>query len=123
MFNLGFSELLLLGVIALIFIGPQQLPELARSLGRVLNELKRASNDFQSSFTEPFKDDVMNRIEETRRQMNDSLTSVNNPQSPPEQSTATGPEAIHTPMDTGPKIVHDEQQDPALKLPRGDGNS
>lgn len=68
MFNLGFSELLLLGVIALIFIGPNQLPELARTVGRLLNELKRASSDFQDSFTEPIKDDLRNRIEESRAQ-------------------------------------------------------
>lgn len=68
MFNLGFSELLLLGVIALIFIGPKQLPELARTVGRLLNELKRASSDFQDSFTEPFKEDIKNRIAESRAQ-------------------------------------------------------
>jgi Tat protein translocase TatB subunit len=51
MFNLGFSELILLGVIALVFIGPDQLPELARVIGRLLNEWKRATSDFQSTIT------------------------------------------------------------------------
>lgn len=45
MFNLGISELLLLGALALIFIGPKELPELARVLARFLNDLKRASDD------------------------------------------------------------------------------
>lgn len=66
MFNLGFSELILLGIIALIFIGPQQLPEVARSIGRLLNELKRATNDFQDTFTNPIKDEIQNRIQEAR---------------------------------------------------------
>lgn len=64
MFNLGFSELLLLGLIALIFIGPQQLPELARAVGRVLNELKRATSDFQSVITDDFKADIKQRLDE-----------------------------------------------------------
>ena len=51
MFNLGFSEILILGVIALIFIGPKKLPELARTVGRLLNECKRATSDFQNTFT------------------------------------------------------------------------
>lgn len=51
MFNLGFSELILLAIIALIFIGPKQLPELARTLGRTLNELKRATGDLKDTFT------------------------------------------------------------------------
>lgn len=56
MFNLGFSELVLIGIIALIFIGPKQLPELARTVGRLLNELKRSTREFTSSFSEINKD-------------------------------------------------------------------
>lgn len=44
MFGLGMSEIILLGVLALIVIGPKELPELARTLGRFLNELKRSTN-------------------------------------------------------------------------------
>ena len=53
MFNLGFSELILIAIIALIFIGPKQLPELARTLGRALNELKRATGDITSAISNP----------------------------------------------------------------------
>ena len=38
------SEIIFLAVLALIVIGPKQLPELARTLGRFLNELKRSTN-------------------------------------------------------------------------------
>jgi sec-independent protein translocase protein TatB len=58
MFNIGFSELLILGVIALIFIGPQQLPEVARTIGRLLNEWKRATGDLQNQFTSTLRDDI-----------------------------------------------------------------
>ncbi|KYG70826.1 hypothetical protein AZI85_02530 [Bdellovibrio bacteriovorus] len=44
MFGLGMSELIFLGVLALIVIGPKELPELARTLGRFINELKRSTN-------------------------------------------------------------------------------
>lgn len=64
MFNVGFSELLILGVIALIFIGPQQLPEVARTVGRLLNEWKRATTDLQSSLTSSFSDDLHERRKE-----------------------------------------------------------
>lgn len=53
MFNLGFSELVLIAIIALIFIGPKQLPEIARTLGRTLNELKRATEDFSQTISSP----------------------------------------------------------------------
>lgn len=53
MFNLGLSEIVLIAIIALIFIGPKQLPEIARAIGRALNELKRASDDLTGSITNP----------------------------------------------------------------------
>lgn len=53
MFNLGLSEIVLISIIALIFIGPKQLPEIARTIGRALNELKRASEDLTSSISQP----------------------------------------------------------------------
>lgn len=43
MFGLSFGEVLLLGVMALVVIGPKQLPEVARNIGRFLNEMKRAT--------------------------------------------------------------------------------
>lgn len=52
MFNLGFTEIIALGTIALLFIGPKQLPEIARTLARLLNEFKHATGDLKKSFTD-----------------------------------------------------------------------
>jgi sec-independent protein translocase protein TatB len=66
MFNIGFSELLILGVIALIFIGPNQLPEVARTIGRLLNEWKRATSDFQNTITTQITEEVSTRVNDAR---------------------------------------------------------
>jgi sec-independent protein translocase protein TatB len=51
MFGFGsMSHLLVVLVLALILIGPKQLPEVARTLGRLFNELRRASNMFTHEF-------------------------------------------------------------------------
>ena len=42
MFNLGLSELLVIGVVGLLFFGPKRLPELAKALGQGLFEFKKA---------------------------------------------------------------------------------
>ena len=52
MFGLGMSEIILLGIIALVVIGPKELPELARTIGRFLNELKRSTNSFTDDLRE-----------------------------------------------------------------------
>jgi sec-independent protein translocase protein TatA len=49
MFGIGMQELLIILVIALIVVGPKKLPELAKSLGRGIAELKRTADDFQST--------------------------------------------------------------------------
>ena len=45
MFGLGGGELLLLGIIALVFIGPKKLPELARGLGKGIREFQKAKSE------------------------------------------------------------------------------
>lgn len=45
------SEIAFLVIIALIFIGPKELPQLARTLGRFLNEMKRTTDSIKDEFT------------------------------------------------------------------------
>lgn len=52
MFGLGFGELIVIFVVALLVFGPKRLPELARTLGKSMNEFRRASNDLRRSIME-----------------------------------------------------------------------
>ncbi len=55
MWNLGFSELLIIFVVALLIFGPRKLPELGRSLGKGLAEFKKASNELRRTWEEEVK--------------------------------------------------------------------
>ncbi|HEV2248950.1 MAG TPA: twin-arginine translocase TatA/TatE family subunit [Candidatus Limnocylindria bacterium] len=50
MFGIGTGELLLLLVIALIVLGPERMPKLARDLGRAIAEFRRTSDELRSEF-------------------------------------------------------------------------
>ena len=52
MFGIGLPELLLIMAVALIVVGPEKLPELAKSLGRGIAELKKAASSLKDSFNE-----------------------------------------------------------------------
>ena len=58
--SIGMPELIIIFVIALIIFGPRKLPELGRSLGKSINEFKRASNELKNTLDEEI------RVEETR---------------------------------------------------------
>ncbi len=49
MFDVGFQEMLLIMVLALIVFGPSKLPELGKMIGRAMREFKRASDEFRST--------------------------------------------------------------------------
>lgn len=51
LFGIGFGELVLILVIALMVFGPGKLPEIARTIGRFSRNLKRMSSDFTSAMT------------------------------------------------------------------------
>ena len=61
--SIGMPELIIILVIALIIFGPRKLPELGKSLGRSLNEFKKASNDLQNTLEQEIK------IEEQKEQV------------------------------------------------------
>jgi len=52
MWNLGFPELVIIFIVALVIFGPRKLPELGRSLGKGLSEFKRASNELKRTWEE-----------------------------------------------------------------------
>ncbi len=67
MFDIGWSELLVLAVVAIIVVGPKDLPRMLRSLGRIIGQLKRTAGEFRSQFDEALREtelqDLKNQVE------------------------------------------------------------
>jgi Tat protein translocase TatB subunit len=66
MFGIGMPELLVIAALALILIGPKKLPEIAKSIGKTLGELRKATDDVKESLLDeikPIKDELPNKWE------------------------------------------------------------
>ncbi len=65
MFGIGTQELIVIFLVALIFLGPKKIPEIAKSLGKALREFRNASSDL--------KEEIEKEIEETKEEIDKEL--------------------------------------------------
>ena len=63
MFDIGFSELMVIAVVALIVIGPERLPKVARTLGHLLGRAQRYVNDVKSDINREIQLDELKRLQ------------------------------------------------------------
>ena len=68
MFDIGWSELLVIAVVAIVVVGPKDLPRLMRTFGHYAGKLRRAAADFQRQFEEAMRE---TEIEEVQKAMQD----------------------------------------------------
>jgi len=64
MFDIGWSELLVIAVVAIVVIGPKDLPKFMRGVGHYAGRLRRAAADFQRQFDEAMRE---SEVEEVRK--------------------------------------------------------
>lgn len=62
MFDIGWSELLVVGVVALIVVGPKELPALLRTIGRYVGVMKRHASEFRAQFDEAMRETELEQI-------------------------------------------------------------
>jgi sec-independent protein translocase protein TatB len=62
MFDVGFSELVVIGVVALIVIGPERLPKVARMAGHLLGRLQRYVNDVKADINREMELEEMKKL-------------------------------------------------------------
>lgn len=73
MFDIGWSELMLIGVVALIVIGPKELPGVLRTVGRTIAKLRRMAGEFQGQFQDALREA---ELSEVRKEIGDIAGSA-----------------------------------------------
>jgi sec-independent protein translocase protein TatB len=73
-FDIGWSELVVIGVVALIAIGPKELPTVLRTLGQYMGKIKRMSAEFQSQFQEALREAEMSDLKQHAQDIQTTVT-------------------------------------------------
>jgi sec-independent protein translocase protein TatB len=63
MFDIGFSELMVIAVVALIVIGPERLPKVARTLGHLVGRMQRYVNDVKADISREMELDELKKLQ------------------------------------------------------------
>ncbi len=72
MFDIGWSELLVIGVVALVVIGPKELPGVLRSLGQWVTKIRRMASEFQNQFQDAMREA---ELSDMKKQFDDLTTA------------------------------------------------
>lgn len=75
MFDIGWGELVVIGVVALIAIGPKELPGVLRTVGQWTGKMRRMASDFQSQFQEAMREA---EVADLKKQFDDAANAASN---------------------------------------------
>jgi sec-independent protein translocase protein TatB len=130
MFDIAWSELLLIAVVALIFIGPKELPHVLGSLGRMTAKLRRSADEFRRHFEESMREsgyeDLHKNIQDFRalnpaNQLKETIgRAINQDYTNQAQASAAvhqEPQPSPAPASAEPQAVPDPQEVPPQSAP------
>jgi sec-independent protein translocase protein TatB len=89
---LSIPHMIVLFVVVLVVFGPQKLPELARGLGKLMAEFRKASTDFRSAFEEEMREMERQTLQVERKKAAEAVASAGEPAQPATLATPSGTE-------------------------------
>jgi sec-independent protein translocase protein TatB len=78
MLDMSWGEVMVIGAVALIVIGPKDLPKTLRTVGQMTAKVRRMAAEFQSQFNEAMREAELDDVKKQIQGMNESVSSLNN---------------------------------------------
>lgn len=113
MFDIGWSELLVIGIVALVVIGPKDLPKVLRALGTMMSKVRSMANEFQGQFQDAMREAELADLKKQAEDLASSATNVI--QNPMQSIESEIQKSIDTPQQT--PAATDAQVDAAIPAP------
>lgn len=115
MFDVGASELLLIVVVAIVVIGPKDLPLALRTAGRWIGKIRRVSGHFRAGIETMIREAELEEMERKWREQNEAIMKAH-PQPPPEPAALQASAEAGVPQPAAGK-AEGEEASPQLPLP------
>jgi len=116
MFDIGASELLLIVIVAIVVIGPKDMPLALRTAGRWMGKIRRVSGHFRSGIETMIREAELEEMEKKWREQNEAIMKASAELGPPAASAEAGAAgAIDAP--TPQAAAEAKRQEPQLPLP------
>jgi sec-independent protein translocase protein TatB len=112
-FDIGWGELVVIGVVALIAIGPKELPTVLRTLGQYIGKIKRMSAEFQSQFQEALREAELSDLKQHAQDIQSTVTDFTTYDPMKDAEPKTPAEPAHTDA----VVRQPVPTEPALPLP------
>ena len=97
MFDMSWGEMMVIGAVALIVIGPKDLPKALRTLGNMTSKVRRMASEFQSQFNDAMREAELDEIRKQVEGVNQSVAGFNPAQTVRDELKG----AIEAPVGTG----------------------
>lgn len=116
MFDIGFWEVLIISVLALLVIGPERLPDVARKAGRMIGKIRRFVNSVRSDLERELRTDELEKmlnqqneqIQELKNILNDTASTVESELKETEQLVHALPDEAEAETTDTKKLTSDE---------------
>ena len=113
MLDIGWSELLLVAIVAIVVVGPKELPKLMRTVGVYLGKVRRMAGDFQRQFNEAIAESEADEVRKNLESIQSNLGSTPDLSQPIGKPLMTGP----LPTPASEFVTHNQPQEPEPALP------
>jgi sec-independent protein translocase protein TatB len=106
MFDIGWSELLVIGVVALVVIGPKEWPGVVRTIAQNIAKLRRMASDFQGQFTDAMREmELADLKKDAEKLISDATSTISDPIEQANEEVQKAVEAPAEPADEVESLV------------------
>ncbi|MEP0945224.1 MAG: Sec-independent protein translocase protein TatB [Rhizobiaceae bacterium] len=119
MFDIGWTEMLVVAVVAILFVGPKELPGMLRTFGKAVKKIRMLAGDFQRQFDDALKDAELDGVKDGINQVRnlDPTKQIKDKLNPLKGELDDVKKSVEEAADYNPETLFDEAKEPQMDAP------